>query len=164
MKEIKLIIDGKEVQLTEKQLKMLEIEVRQNPFKRAVTGDVYYTVNDYSEVVSYIENTNYIDQCLYEKANYFNDEAFANQVALRQLLYRKLLKFAYDNEAEDETEWDAKNIHYGIFYSCSDHKFVVEFAQFYKSDIVYFPSQEAAARAIEEVIKPFMKKHPEFTW
>ena len=43
MKEIKLTIDGKEVQLTEDQLRMLEIEIerkRKNPFERVVDDEM----------------------------------------------------------------------------------------------------------------------------
>ena len=45
MKEIKLIIDGKEVQLTDEQLKMLGIEPekkRKNPFDRV--NDTYFCI------------------------------------------------------------------------------------------------------------------------
>lgn len=46
MKEIKLVIDDKEVQLTEEQLKMLGIEPekkRKNPFERvAIRKDYFY--------------------------------------------------------------------------------------------------------------------------
>lgn len=164
MQEIKLTIDGKEVQLTEEQLKLLGFGVRQNPFNRVVTGGVYYNINDYGEVVSLIENTDYTDQYLYDQVNYFNDEALAQQVALHQLLYRKLLKFAYDNDTEGTLEWDAKNVHYGIFYDCSHKKFILEFAKNYKSDKVYFSSKEVAERALTDVVEPFIKEHPYFVW
>ena len=37
MKEIKLTIDGKEVQLTEEQLRVLRFETRNNPFGTSFT-------------------------------------------------------------------------------------------------------------------------------
>ncbi len=164
MNENYIVINGKRLELTEEQLKQLGLGVRQNPFKRVATGDVYYTVNDYSEAVSYIENTNYTDQCLYEKVNYFNDEAFAKQVALHQLLYRKLLKFVYDNEYEDTTEWDGSNLHWVIRYVKKREVFDTYWQSAYKSQEVYFSSKDAAERAIKEVVEPFMREHLNFVW
>ena len=45
MKEIKLTIDGKEVQLTEEQLRLLRFETRPNPFGRTSNpcGEYFYT-------------------------------------------------------------------------------------------------------------------------
>lgn len=39
-----------------------------------------------------------VDEDMYNNTNYFNDEDFTNQVMLHQKLYRKLLKYAYDND------------------------------------------------------------------
>ena len=99
----------------------------------------------------------------YDYANYFNDESFAKQVALHQLLYRKLLKFAWDNEAED-VEWDGKNEHYSICYDYHMHYFLVTMTYNVKSTDVFFSKKDIAQRAIKEVIEPFMKEHPEFVW
>lgn len=125
---------------------------------------MYCYIDSFNEVHCVSDDMDQCDDMSFECSNYFNDEDFAKQVALHQRLYRKLLKFAYDNEAEDTLEWDAKNIHYGIFYDCAYHKFVLEFAQFYKSDVVYFSSQEVAERALKDVVEPFMKEHPDFVW
>lgn len=163
MKEIKLTVDGKEVQLTEEQLKLLGFGVRQNPFNRVATGAVYYNVNEYGEVVSYIENTDYTDQYLYDQVNYFNGEALAQQVALRQLLYRKLLKFAYENDCEDR-EWGTKHEHWRIYYDTDSDKFDIDVNDAFKYQGVYFSTSRGAERAIDEVIKPFIKEHPEFVW
>lgn len=137
---------------------------RKNPFERVATDDAYYYITEYGNISDCAEDGCGADQAFYTSANYFNDKAFAKQVALHQLLHRKLLKFAYDNGAEDILEWDAKNIHYGIFYDCCHHEFVLEFAKVYKSDGVYFHYQEVAERALKEVVEPFMKEHPEFVW
>ena len=43
MKEIKLTIDGKEIQLTDEQLRMLGIEPeKKNPFDRVGNGDRFF--------------------------------------------------------------------------------------------------------------------------
>lgn len=167
MKEIKLTIDGKEVQLTEKQLKMLGIEPekkRNNPFERVAEDEVYFQIGVDGDVFSLYEYRTTSDEESVLCVNYFNDEAFANQVSLHQLLYRKLLKFAYDNECEDTAEWDGVNEHYCITYDTEFNKVDVTHCSDTKFGIVYFSSEEETERAIKEVVWPFMKEHPEFVW
>ena len=167
MKEIKLTIDGEEVQLTDKQLEALGIKVetkRKNPFEDVDRFEDYYFVDRNNEIHASMKTDSSVDNQMYTAANYFNDKKFAKQVALHQLLYRKLLKFAYDNECEDTAEWDEKNQHWTIYYNHNRYKFEADnWGTFHRSD-VYFSSEEGAERAIEEVVKPFMKEHPEFVW
>lgn len=156
------VINGKRIELTDEQVKALGIE-RKNPFERVADGDPYYYIATDSYIRSVYEN---YDQCNYDayySVNYFNDKDFANQVALHQLLYRKLLKFAYDNELEDN-EWNDQNCHWYIFYSYANECFDCVRNDGFKSQSVYFSSPEGASRAIKEVVEPFMKEHPDFVW
>lgn len=165
MREIKLTIDGKEVQLTEEQLKQLKIELdNQNPFKRVAIGDTYYRVTEYGEIDDFVEEGDYTDQHLFNNSNYFNDDSVAQQVALHQLLYRKLLKFVYDNGCEDRQLWGTYKKHHYIFYSYSRKMFGVKCDCDTKLQVVYFSSSDDALRAIREVVKPFMEEHPDFVW
>lgn len=167
MKEIKLTIDGKEVKLTEEQVKALGIgieEKRKNPFERAAAGAKYYFVSYFGDVDGYAQADDCEDDALFNSSNYFNDESFANQVALHQLLYRKLLKFAYDNEYEDTAEWDISSPHWGINYNIAIGDFQTAVWYGLKFSGVQFSSAEGAKRAIEEVVKPFVKEHPDFVW
>ena len=166
MKEIKLIIDGKEVQLTDEQLKVLGIDVenKRNPFERVNDDNEYYYIKTNGKVSNYCEERDRPDNELYDNINYFNDEQFANQVALRQLLYRKLLKFAYDNGFEDTAEWNGANEHWLIIYHKLDDDFTIVNMEAAKELSVYFSTEEGASRAITEVIRPFIKEHPDFVW
>ena len=167
MKEVKLTIDGEEVQLTDEQLKMLGIEVktkRKNPFKNQIVGENYFSILSNNEVREYRDISDSGDSGAYNAANYFNDEVFAHQVALHQLLYRKLLKFAYDNECEDTAEWDGTNLHWAIRYDYACGTFTTDYQNTYGAQEVYFYSEKDAERAIKEVVEPFMKEHPEFVW
>ena len=167
MKEIKLTIDGKEVQLTDEQLRMLGIEPekkKKNPFERSKCHGSYYYVCEDNDVRS---DTDYFidaDDGRYDAANYFNDRGFAEQVALHQLLYRKLLKYAYDNGFEDTAEWDGKNSHWVIRYDEKNSTFVTGWHNRYKMQEVHFSFAYGAERAIKEVVEPFMKEHPDFVW
>lgn len=159
------VINGKRVELTDEQVKALGVEVRKNPFERVEEYDTYYTVLSTGSVGSMEEYGDYQDDSQYDAVNYFNDEQLANQVALHQLLYRKLLKFAYDNGCEDTAEWDCRNRHYHIIYSFNGKNLGFDSNDVFKQQgIVYFSSKDGVLQAIKEVVEPFMKEHPEFVW
>ena len=114
------VINGKRVEPAEEQLKALGIEVetkRKNPFEEVNRFEDYYFVEKNNEIHAYMKTDSSVDNQMYTSANYFNDKAFAEQVALHQLLYRKLLKFAYDNECEDTAEWNGYSYHFYIRYN-----------------------------------------------
>lgn len=156
------VINGKRVELTDEQIKALGIK-SENPFERVAKSEMYCYIDSFDEVHCVADNADQDDDMSFECSNYFNDEAFGNQVALHQLLYRKLLKFAYDNGLED-IEWNNRNDHWYIFYSYADDRFDCQCNEGFKSQNVYFSSPEGASRAIKEVVEPFMKEHPEFVW
>ena len=167
MNENHIVINGKKSELAEEQLKTLGIEVetkRKNPFEEVNRFEDYYFVEKNNEVHAYMKTDSSVDDQMYTSANYFNDKAFAEQIALHQLLYRKLLKFAYDNGFEDAAKWDGVNPHWAIRYNDNLNKFDSYCQNSYKARDVYFSSEEGADRAIHEVVEPFMKEHPEFVW
>lgn len=167
MKEIKLTIDGKEIQLTDEQLKMLGIEPekkRKNPFKRVAEDEVYFQIGIDGDVFSLYEDRTTSDEEAVLCVNYFNDEAFAKQVSLHQLLYRKLLKYAYDNECTDK-EWDGTNVHVYIIYNSTKKDYDARWTRDEKEPgTVYFKSTAWATAALNEVVMPFVKEHPDFVW
>lgn len=169
-----ICINGKKTELTEEQLRQLGIEVkkeRNNPFNRVSDGEFYY--------YGYIDNTvnkavgtktTFEDDIQFNNYNYFNDRDFAEQVMLHQLLYRKLLKYSYDNNAED-VEWNwidsscSGNRHYYIYQKPSTGEFYTDCAQVSKRlGDVYFSNEEVAIKVIKDVVEPFMKEHPNFIW
>lgn len=159
------VINGKKIELTEEQLKQLGIETKPNPFGRTndPCGEYFYT-DAFGGVSVGSEECSCVWKNLRNAANYFNYKQFANQVALHQLLYRKLLKFAYDNWYEDTVEWNGTTPHWSIRYDEDLNKFVSYCQDGHKAQGVCFSSQEGAEQAIAEVVEPFMKEHPEFVW
>ena len=167
MNENHIVINGKKSELAEEQPKTLGIEVetkRKNPFDEVNRFEDYYFVEKNNEVHAYMKTDSSVDDQMYTSANYFNDKAFAEQVALHQLLYRKLLKFAHDNGFEDAAKWDGVNPHWHIIYNKVNDVFINMKKLASKDFTVYFSSEEGADRAIHEVVEPFMKEHPEFVW
>lgn len=162
-----IVINGKKTELTEEQLKQLGIETeekeKKNPFARS---ERYSTILSNGAVAfNIIDDHSHIEDKLYENVNYFNNVNFAQQVSWHELLYRKLLRYAYDHEAED-CEWDevCVNPHYYIYFDNTKGHFIVEENHYCHSQNVYFSKKDIAEQAIENVVKPFMKKHPEFVW
>lgn len=152
------VINGKRVELTDEQVRTLNVNTRANPFSNETTAYVFTIVEP--DGVDAIQNSSE----LYDNALSFNDKQFADQVALHQLLYRKLLKFSYDNGCEDTAEWNGDNCHYYIFYNYSCDTFDIRTDYNSKVQAVYFSSRDGACRAIIEVIKPFVEEHPDFVW
>lgn len=163
---ISLVINGKKVTLTDEQLAKLGIRTfpYENPFKRVAYDERYYVLDGSGNIHTYSERNDEFDNKEFNEINYFNNEQFANQVALHQLLYRKLLKFAYDNGYEDTQGWNKTNVHWCILYNYNTNQFITECFGSYKYGSVWFSSDIGAKRAIKEVVKPFMKENPDFVW
>ena len=168
-----IVINGKKVELTEEQLKALGIEVEKksnNPFNSKLKfEEKYYFTN----IVDGVNSTSFEDEFddgFIAAANSFNDKDFANQVYLHELLNRKLLKYAYDTNTI--SKWDDERDVYGdnlrlYFITKNVHIEIctVDYTVHRKHlNTVYFCSEKAAWDAIDKVIKPFEKEHPEFIW
>lgn len=159
-----IVINGKKAELTEEQMEALGIETRKNPFERIEKGKEYYCISTNGEVYNYSDGRDLFDNSIYVESNYFNDKGFAKQVALHQLLYHKLLKFAYDNGCKDTAEWNGENQHWCIYYSNSRKRFDPTWHDLAQYSYVYFSSVKGAQAAIKEVVEPFVKEHPKFVW
>ena len=161
------VINGKRIELTDEQVEAISaeiVEMKINPFNRMGLGSYYYVPHYDGTARTFTEDNSTSANYAYRNCSYFNDKDFAKQVALHQLLYRKLLKFAYDNECEDNQEWNKTNWHYYIAYNTDEGRFYADVTGTFKHHDVWFCSKKSAECAIREVVKPFMKEHPEFVW
>ena len=171
MSENYIVINGKKAELTEEQLKALGIEVeekRKNPFERVMVGEDYYIIDIVDNVSNSEEREDRFDNVRFDHVNYFNDKAFAKQVALHQLLYRKLLKFAWEHDlirlTEDIDICDSKTVPWVVQYYLEPKCFTSSPTIIPSPIDVLFKTEDAADAAIEEVVKPFVKEHPDFVW
>lgn len=110
MSENYIVINGKKAELTKEQMKALGIEEKfESPF--ADSSEKYVrTITPYG--IDIVLNTSYLIKS--GRAFKQKEEAFARQVELHELLYRKLLKYAYDTNTIDRTEWNGNNEHFTI--------------------------------------------------
>lgn len=159
-----IVINGKKAELTEDQLKQLGIKAkRNNPFNsETCKGEEYYVISEFQVIPFYSSALSY-DKRSCDYVNSFNDKDFAEQIRLHELLNRKLLKYAYDHEAED-CKWNREIRHY---YIVRDRwgKFCVTSDMNFKSfSTTYFIMRGVAEQAIKDVIEPFIEEHSEFVW
>ena len=169
MSELKLknyiCIDGKKVELTEEQLKVLGIELKKvNPFER-VDNEMYYTITSSGKLHSTMDINHDVDRDRYNVANYCTDENLMQQRALHETLDRLLWRFSMENGG-DEIDWNDQNqCKYFMQYSYWNDKLEIGSTCGIKEQgREHFISREIVQRAIDEIVKPFMAEHPEFVW
>lgn len=158
-----IVINGKKAELTEEQLEKLGIKIKKdNPFERLPNQDYLY-VSYNGEVCEDTEGGYNADASRYRVANYCRDEALMQQRAYHETLDRLLWRFACEN-GELDNPWDGEHAHWNIVYDTSEKYFHPSCICYAKCNEPYFPSKELAQRAVDEIIIPFMKKHPGFVW
>lgn len=161
-----IVINGKKAELTEEQLKQLGIKVeveKETPFNRKIE-EKYYSIYADGAIISDTDDDTVYEKALYDNVNHFNDENFAEQVALHQLLYRKLLKYAYENDAANCDWYKPEECKYNICFDYKLNCFAIFTSNVCKECNVYFSNLEVAKQATTDVVEPFMKEHPEFVW
>lgn len=155
MSENYIFIDGKKYLLT-------EVQEKDNPFyvSKVPRGELYFYIDEEDNVTGGCQQDISFINIRFKIANYFKDADFAKQIALEQTLRRLLIKYACSCEVKPH------DLVYRIKYDSIEKKYKV--ASDYPSQIdlfqVYFNTRKDAENAIEEVIKPFMKEHPNFKW
>lgn len=154
-----IVINGKKAELTKEQLEILGITSTSSPFGARTKDRHAFYINEYGGIGATDAKCNTAAR-MDEIANVFNDCGYASQVAMHQNLYRQLLKFR--SEIEDEGD---KYPLFFITYSAD-----CRIAPIYHPDEakhfgeVYFNNPENAMRAVKEIVRPFLKAHPNFKW
>ena len=147
----------KELEKFEKELD----EKDKSPYGKRVMFQTYYIANARGEVISSLEEGSVFARLRYENANYFSNESFAKKVAAEQTLTNLLRKYTYEHGWSDDL-WDGCTWYYRIFYDRIDSKFDVDSNKDWIAvGAIYFIDKQTAQNAIQEVVIPFVKEHPE---
>lgn len=148
--------NGNRVELTKEQMEVLF--GKDNPYEYKEDEDYYYTDPDFSV------GTSSCWLSMYNNGNYCRNEKLKIQDTLHDLLRSKLRQFSMLNGGLD-IDWndDSTNKYY-IYYNVNDREYCVNPNLTIKNQSIYFINEKTARRAINEVIIPFEKKHPEFVW
>ena len=161
-----ICINGKKAELTKEQLKQLGInKVEINPFARRDKRENFYFIASSGNVYEATEYRGEEDTEMFEIGNYCTDKELLKQRAYHETLNRLLWRFSCEN-GELENEWRGyENRHHCIYFDVISKTFGV---QDFQSTIMlnnpYFPSKEIAQLAINTIVLPFVKEHPDFIW
>ena len=168
MNETYIVINGKRAELTEEQLKQLGIATeKKSPFSKAEGKEFSYSIMADGTLSKTRE-----DNChpattakLINVANYCTNKAIMEQRALHETLNRLLWRYSMEHDG-DKLDWDDLDQHkWFIYWLCDQKRFLIDYnTSCYNYGRIYFYKKSVALKAIEEVIKPFMKEHPEFVW
>lgn len=157
MKDIKLIIDGKEITLTEEQIKVLNLKENEDIFKRVNYNKLYYYIGQY-RVYESRDTVHNVDNRLHILGNYFKDKNFAVEQFKRETLNRLLIRFSYKNGMNNSILKNEKCPKYYIYYNPLYNYYDIEVSYAWNiMNTPYFTTKEIAKRAIDEIIIPFEK-------
>ena len=168
MSENYIMLNGKRIDLTEEQIEKLGLKIDKDYFERK-HNQLFYFIGQYGTVkAEYDSNASEMDSLRHSVANYCTDKSLMEQRALHETLSRLLWRFSMQNNG-DKINWDNSSRKYFISYDYHKKEFHADYYQTpygctLKSAMQYFHSVEATQRAIEEIVIPFMKEHPEFVW
>lgn len=150
MKNAKLIIDGKEIEvlISEETLEQLANK-RTTGYERVRSGSTYYT-DSCGVVKTFEECTEYSDEEVYESGDYYSDPDVAANNARADKLMRQLRRFAVENRKVDIDWTNAnQNKHY-LYYDYINKEFFINSTSYWRTfGQIYFDTKETAQRALE---------------
>lgn len=126
-----------------------EVKETKNPYERVNLGKRYYFKNEKGEVDYLTDLIGYFDADQFINANYFNNRNYAEYIAFKETLMRKLDRFAWENNAR-VIDWDRNIAKYYIEFSNTRDELIIEWNTSHQSNDIYFTSREIAEKALEE--------------
>lgn len=153
-----IVINGKKVELTKEQVRQLGIEVeKESPFERVQKGERFCYISYGGDVFTDFDVKSVSDDKAYAAANYCTDKDLMQQRAWFETLSRLLWRYSMEHDGDKI----CVNDHYAIC-KAKDNFSVI--CAGYGYLMPSFINRQTAQNAIEEIIKPFMKEHPDFKW
>lgn len=156
-------VNGKEIKLEipEEEIKKL-IEASGKPkrtgYERVDYNKDYYYVGWNGEVETDDDVGGTDDDNCYNTANYYSDEAVAENNARADALMRKLRRFAVEHRTKELGWDDCHRYKYFIYYNHEEKRLSITHNEIYQGfGSIYFDTKETVEKAIEEF-------HDEFLW
>lgn len=137
-----------------------EIKEMKNPYERVDNRDIYYAVKERGGVGNFKDLNDHIDDKLLNSLNCFNNKNYAEYVAFKETLMRKIDRFAWENNAK-VINWCDSSSKYYITFDIDNKEFRISRRMSYQSNDIYFTSFEIAEKAIEEFKDDLIKL---YTW
>lgn len=130
-----------------------------NPYKQSGYGEKYHCIYGYMIHLN-TDSNHEIDNKLFSTANYFNNKDYAEYIAFKETLMRRMDRFAWEHNAR-VMNWDKNVSNYCIMFDNQNKDVEIMVAYAYQSNDVYFTSREIAEQAIEEFKDDLIKL---YTW
>ena len=163
-----IMLGGKKIPITVSKEKLIELglipEEKVNPFERVNPGKNFWYIRETGLIAMTKDTDISYHRDLYKTANYCTDQELILQRSLHEQLSRLLWRFTIENGYEN-IDWGNDIIHH-ISMHINTKKFYIESTNsiYVNENVCYFYTKEIAQRAIDEIIKPFMKENPKFVW
>lgn len=162
-----LILNGREYPLSLELTENLKVELGINdPFEKC-TGTHYYRIGTDGEVrVAEDDGTRFHD-AYYAVGNYCRDEVLLKQRALHETLSRLLWRYSEIHGGDPRWTLSSEETinHYYICKNMHTNHYDVGYSYHGKCDgKVYFSSAAITQEAIDKIVLPFCKEHPDFVW
>lgn len=136
-----------------------EVKEMKSPYARVANEGFYYVIEREGNVSWMADDTTY-DGGMFNIANYFNNRNYAEYIAFKETLMRKLDKFAWEHNAK-VIDWERNSKKYYITFDTDIKNLVVYWRVSHKSNDIYFASKEIAKKALEEFKDDLIKL---YTW
>ena len=150
MKNAKLIIDGKEIEvlISEENLEKLT-DKRPTGYEKVRYGSTYYT-DRCGVIKTFEERSERFDSEAYESGNYYSDPDVASNNTRADKLMRQLRRFAVENRKTDIDWVDENQDKYYLYYDYSDKEFYIDCVNIGRSfSQIYFDTRETARQAFK---------------
>ena len=137
-----------------------EVKETKNPYERVNLGKRYYFKNEKGEVDYLTDLIGYFDADQFINANYFNNRNYAEYIAFKETLMRKLDRFAWEHNAR-VIDWNDSTTKYYIAFSNTHNELIIDWSCSHQANNIYFTSKEIAEKALKEFKDNLMKL---YTW
>ena len=164
MSENYIMLNGKRVDLTDEHLEKLGLNVKKDYFEKN-DKEPFYVIGVEGDVIDsfYLSGNDEFCSNVYKVANYCADKKLMEQRALHETLSRLLWRFSMQNDG-DKIDYTSSSPRYYIYYNYEEGTFKISDCNYTKSHQLFYASWSIAQKAIDEIILPFMKEHPDFVW
>lgn len=164
-KDTYLMVNGQKIELTAEQKKQLGIVEEKNCFDRVGNKECYYGIYSDGKVGVAVDSQTLMDDNRYAIANYCTDKDIMHQRALHEILSRLLWRYSMTHDG-DKIDWDGTDAKWMIACDNMAPATLNVYCNYtyHNEGSIYFYKRHTASNAIEEIVKPFMKEHPDFVW
>ena len=163
-----IMLNGQKIEITVSEERLRELGLipeKKSPFERVEKNNRYWHINEAGHPAWFCDHYTTYEDDLFDAANYCTDKDIIMQRAMHEKLNRLLWRFSMENDG-DKIDWkDFKKSKWFIFLNkLSDELRVSDYTYTNLYGVIFFSTKAIAQKALDEIVKPFIKEHPKFRW